>query len=289
MKRKCVMEWLRGKLIYGRRLGIFYRLWKRTEERRVQSLRRVSNPLKKSTPVFLIGCGRSGTNMLTRSLNKSFQVDLFNEDNPAAFENWRIKDLDQISKLIHSTYAKIKIFKPILDTHLAGEYISKFGNSKVIFIFRNYYDVINSSVKLFGPDNWPDRVRDWVENDFSEFNAAPPSDRLKESLVSMWHFELSAYGCIALYWYFYNSLYFDLELDHSDRVMLVNYENIALHKKSELRRICRFLRITYFPGMAKDIHASSIHRDPPPSIETSIQAACDKLWEKLHRIAGSSV
>ena len=136
------MDWIQGKIKHGKRLGIPYRLWIRTTDHRIKVLRRLSNPLKHSTPVFLLGCGRSGTNMLSRSLGKSFQVDLYNEDHPAAFEKWRIKDLATIERLSHSGFARIKLFKPILDTHMAHVFLSYFPGSKIVFIFRHYRDVI---------------------------------------------------------------------------------------------------------------------------------------------------
>src|SRR5688500_17650022 len=54
--------------------------------------RRWHNPRAVSMSVFLIGCGRSGTNMVTRRLARSWQVDFYNEDHPAAFENYLLRD-----------------------------------------------------------------------------------------------------------------------------------------------------------------------------------------------------
>ena len=45
---------------------------------------------------FIVGCGRSGTNMLADLFSRSWRVELFNEDHPAAFENRRLLPFQQI-------------------------------------------------------------------------------------------------------------------------------------------------------------------------------------------------
>ena len=261
-----------------RLFGMPYHLWKKY---RVAILSRLNNPYKKSMPVFLIGCGRSGTNMLTKGLAKSFQIKLYNENHPAAFEDFRVKDFTAIEQLNKTGYIWIKLYKPILDTHLARKYLSHFQNAKIIFIFRHYDDVINSSIKLFGPDNWPTRVKNWITNDFAEFASASPPDITKEYIQNRWHKNLSSPNAIALYWLFYNRLYFDLGLNHNERVILIRYEDIVTKPNIEFHKLCKFLGIKYSDDMIEGIFSSSIKRNTSPEIEPSLRKDCDHLLEKL--------
>jgi hypothetical protein len=278
---ELIMKAIQNKLKYGRLLGIPYRLWEKSASQRKEALRRWSNPEKKSTPVFLLGCGRSGTNMLSRSLGKSFQVELFNEDHPVAFERWRIRDFATIAELSASGYAQVKLYKPILDTHLARGYLSYFQNGKIIFIFRHFPDVINSSIKHFGRDNWLGRVTSWIENDFAEFAGAPLPPATRKYVEARWHKDLSAESANALYWLLYNRLYFDLDLDQNQNVMLVKYENVVARPDLELQKLCNFLEIKYSSNMIARIFSTSIKRSQSPLIEPSILSACDDLWRKL--------
>jgi hypothetical protein len=275
------MKAIQDKLKYGRVLGIPYRFWKITAHHRVETIRRLSNPYKKSTPVFLVGSGRSGTNMLSGGLGKSYQVELYNEDHPVAFKEWRIKDFPTIEKLNNLGYARIKLYKPILDTHMAPEYLSYFQGAKIIFAFRHFANVIDSSIRHFGLDNWPSRVSGWIENDFAEFASAPPPEVTQKFIRARWNNNLSAESSIALYWLFYNRLYFDLGLDQNENAVLMKYENIVAEADIEFRKLCKFLDIKYSSGMIKGIFSTSVKPIQLPMIEKSIKNDCDDLWNRL--------
>lgn len=267
--------------MYSRLFGIPYRFCKLTTHYYRSIVRKIDNPQRSITPVFLIGCGRSGTNMVLDSLGKSFQVDVFNEDHPAAFEKWRLKDFSIIENLNRDGYAKIKLYKPILDSHLARNFLVNFQESKIIFVFRHYSDVINSSIKYFGKDSWPIRVEQWVKNDFAEFASAPPPDSTIMLIKARWHNDMSTEDSIGLYWLFYNSLFFDLGLHKNNRVVLVKYENIVTQPINDLRKLCQFLGIHYDSKMSKGIFRSSINREPTPILNNLIRNDCDDLWYKL--------
>lgn len=219
--------------------------------------------------------------MLSRGLARSYQVAFYNEDNPAAFDQWRIKDFSTIQQLTETGYAQVKLFKPILDTHMAQKYLSHFGDSKVIFIFRHHFDVINSSIKRFGSDHWPSRVQRWIAHDFAEFASSPPPEHTKKPIRHHWREDLPSQSAIALYWYFYNRLYFDLDLHRNERVMLVKYEDVVTKPESTFRNLCDFTGIPYSSQMVDGIHASSVGRDNTPGITPPVQQECDRLWQKL--------
>lgn len=268
------------KFRFGRVFGIPYRIWVKTTDFRKSSYQRLSNPSGHSIPVFLVGCGRSGTNMVTSQLAKSWQVDSYNEDHPAAFYNWRLRDLTVITKILESGYTRVKLFKPILDTPLSGKLLEIFHDGKILFVFRHFYDVINSAMKR--PDfKWPSRVYNWIKDDFAEFNLVSPPQKTKEFIYSRWSESISPESSIALYWIFYNRLYFDLNLYGDNRVKLINYEKLVQNPTQEIKSICDFLKLCYHPNLSKGVFSSSIRRDQPPKIDRQIQEDCLALWEKL--------
>jgi hypothetical protein len=266
---------------YGRIRGIPYRLWINSESIRKEFVRRLHNPLGGSRPVFLVGCGRSGTNMITRHLARSWQIKLYNEDNSLAFKNWRMRDLRTIKKLVESNYATITLFKPILDTHLSYNLLSYFDQSKIIFAYRYYTDVVRSALKHFGPDNWYSRVKAWVEKDFEEFFPAMIPKNLKDFIIERWYPSMTPETSIALYWLFYNCLYFDLELECNPRVYPVKYENVVLDPTNNYRSICNFLGIRYNPLMADGVYNTSLKHDLLLNIDQRIRDDCEDLWNRL--------
>jgi Sulfotransferase family len=242
---------------------------------------RVNNPTGESKPAFLIGCGRSGTSMLVHQLNKSMRVELYNEDNQAAFEKWRLRDLSVIDRLISDSHANVILFKPILDTYRTGVLMTRYPEAKFIFTFRHFDDVINSSLKRFGQMNRVKHVNSWIQEDFGEFKAMPPPEKSKSAVQALWRPGLTEEDGGALYWFFYNQLYYDLELDQNDRVMLVRYESVVSEPERHFDALCRFLGLPYENVLAEGVFSSSIRREAAPEIDPEIRSACEALWWRL--------
>ncbi|HZD56300.1 MAG TPA: sulfotransferase domain-containing protein [Anaerolineales bacterium] len=250
-------------------------------EVRKELRRRWHNPSRTSTPVFIVGCGRSGTSMLLKQLGKSWKVEYFNENHPEAFDNWRLKDLGSIDMLIRATSAPIVIFKPILNTSQANDFLSFYPSAKILFCFRHYDDVINSSIKKFGLENRIGHVRSWIFNDFAEFSFAPPPNETKSLISSRWRPSLSPESGAALYWLFYNRLYFDLGLSGDNRVRLVQYEKVVANPAEGFASVCEFLGMGLETSMLEGIFSSSVRRDNPPDIDPAIRMDCEALWQRL--------
>jgi hypothetical protein len=256
---------------FSRRLdnGIKLKLWQ---------LRRATSEI---TPVFLVGCGRSGTSMVVWQLERLWQVTLYNEDHPLAFDNWRLRDLDTIERLVRESPSPLIVFKPILNTHQSCQFLERFPNGRVIFAFRHYKDVIPSSIKKFGADSRIRHVDDWMRTDFAEFASVPPPAKTKEAIRSLYNPPLNPETGEALYWLFYNRLYFDLGLDADPRVYLQQYEATVIEPVEQLRRLCAFLEIPFQPWMVQGIFRSSVKRDRELPIDQQVRAACDVLYERL--------
>lgn len=260
---------------------LYQRIRQQEQDLRKQVRQRLHNPSGETNPTFLVGCGRSGTSMLVFRLGGSWQVDLFNEDHPAAFLNYRLRPLAEIGRLVGRSHAPVTLFKPILDTHRSVELLEHFPTARLLFCFRHVDDVVNSSLKRFGRENRLNHVRGWMEDDFAELPGPPPPASTKEAVRALWQPDLDPDSGAALFWLFYNRLYFDLELDREPRVTLVRYETLVAEPEQEFRRLCAFLGLHYEPAMAHDVFASSVGRGESPAIEPAIRAACDALWARL--------
>ena len=239
------------------------------------------NPAGHSVPVFLVGCGRSGTSMLVRHLSRSWKTDLYNEDHPGAFQKWRLRELSVVEALLKRTNAPFVLFKPILDTYRTHVLISRFPDAKVIFAFRHFDDVINSSLKRFGISNRLNHVNSWITDDFREFSSAPPPEKTKELVRSKWTPSLTPQSGAALYWLFQNQLFFDLELCLDNRVKLVRYESVVGDSVNEFNKLCQFLGLDFEERIAEGVFSHSVGRDKPPEIDAHIRTDCDALWLRL--------
>lgn len=243
------------------------------------------NPTGASRPVFLIGAGRSGTSMMVLQLGKSWQVDVFNENHPAAFRNWYLEPNPVIARLVAESRAPVALFKPILETYRAQQLLADFPDSRLLFAFRHFDDVIPSSIKKFGPEDRLSHLRAWMADDFQEYAAAPPPPASRNLIRSLWRPDCTAEDAAALFWLFTNRLYFDLGLEGEPRVLPVQYEALATRPEAGLRRICAFLGLAFDARMLEGISKAAVRRSPASALDPDIRTACEDLWAALCRSA----
>jgi hypothetical protein len=242
---------------------------------------RLKNPTGRTMPVFLVGCGRSGTSMLLHHLSRSGSVVSYNEDNEAAFEAYRLRPLDEIAALVDQTYARAAIFKPVLTTPHSREYLLRFPGARLIFVYRNFFDVVNSSVKRFGPADRLAHVNGWMDDNFGEFAPIAAPEPAKLAVRELWKPSLGPESAAAIYWLFHNRLYFDLDLHRDKRVKLIGYESLVANASSEMKAVCDFLHLGFEPDMVDGIRTTSVGRDAQPVLDGDIETACEALWGQL--------
>ena len=261
------------------------RLLAKQNEMKKDRLRRRNNPSGTSLPVFLVGCGRSGTSMFIWQLDKSWQIKLYNEDHPAAFDEYRLRDFHVVARLTEESIAPFTLFKPILDTVQTMELLDHFPGSKAIFAFRHYTDVINSSLKKFGTYNRINHVKGWMTEDFAEFDVCPPPEASKAVVRELWQDDLSPEEGAALYWLFYNRLYYDLGLHNDPRTILIRYETLVTEPREQFEKVIAFLDAEFEEKMVEGVHAKSINKNDPPPLRPAIMTACEELYEKMSQHA----
>jgi hypothetical protein len=126
-------------------------------------------------------------------------------------------------------------------------------------------------------------VKDWIEQDFAEFASAPPPPAAQELIRSQWKPSLNPESAIALYWLFYNRLFFDLGLDRNPDAHLIQYEAMVTDPETEFVSICKFLEIKYDPEMIAGINTASIRKDRQPEIEAQIVTCCEEALARLNQ------
>jgi hypothetical protein len=219
--------------------------------------------------------------MLLSRLSKTWQVESYNEDHPAAFENYRLKETGTIAKLVGASRAPLTVFKPILSTTATSRLLGFFPQARFLFVFRHFDDVVRSSQKRFGTENRLSHVRSWMADDFSEFAFAPPPAATRKYLCELWHPDASGETGAALYWLFYNRLFFDLGLNEYDGLRLIQYERIVQSPTRSMMAIAEFLGIQFAPSMSEGIFASSVLHEPVSSIDSEVRTECLELWKRL--------
>ena len=239
---------------------------------------------------FILGSQRSGTNMLNDAFDRDWYCMAFGEDHGLAlgpsYEHdlrWRWRPLDEVSAVFQTCRSPLIIAKPIVESQRALELLEYFADSRIIWAYRHYLDVAQSSIALFGEEASlhnlsavldPTRRTHWFSQELSDetravvkryFDPDRPLPDLK-----------------ALGWFVRNSLFFQFGLDRNPRVTMSNYETLVRDPVTEMRRLYSFLEAD-FPGphVCSHMHQSSVRKGSHIQVSSDVDGLCQRVLKRL--------
>ena len=233
---------------------------------------------------FVVGCQRSGTNMLNRTLDRSLEVDRFDEDDPRAFDLCRVKGREVRDALVNASDARCVLFKPICDSHRLLELFDEHPGSKAIWIYRHYLGVAKSAVEY-----WGDTTKRYIEDLLAgggdwgayQWNSEGVSAATLETIREAAAGGISDYDACVLFWYLRNQTYFDQQLPDNPRVMLVKYEEMVTQPQREFARACAFLGVRFAAASVSRIHTGSVARGGKIEITPRVIHLADEMMSRL--------
>ena len=247
-------------------------------------LHRTPHPGMEKRPVFVVGCNRSGTNMVCGAIGKSphgwdYRESAFS----LAFNGYYLRADWVIESLIRHTPAPIISFGGILDSQFTGDLLTRFQGARATWVYRRYEDVANSCARM----QWADQLKDfarWVAQGEPERLGARGEHISADTIRlfgELFHEDLSKEDSACLYWYLRNQLYFDLNLHLDSRVLIIQYEDTVQNQEIAFRRVFDFLGFPFDIEIIDGIFASSVGKHRVPNISPAIQALCDDLQAQL--------
>ncbi len=252
-------------------------------QRIVKSLKRsllfFTGECGRGVPCFIFGAQRSGTNMVIDILKKSKSTECFDENDEEAFDNYVLRDFNTTSMLVKKSRAKAIIFKPICDSQNAAQILDYFKNSRAVWIYRHYYDNVNSAMK-----NWKDHkylyymLHDHKKARWRIENVSPEDMELVRRYYNV---GISDASTRALVWYLRNRLFFQQKLDENPRVLLINYEKLVDSPNIYFQKIFLFLGLEFFSIYSQNVFRSSIGKNKQPVLDQEIDGLCRNLFDKL--------
>ncbi len=264
------------------------RVW--SEYRLARAKRRYRRHLSeqtKATTAFVLGCQRSGTNMLLRTLGRSLDVDKVEETDRRCFGDCRVMDQDTCAALVARSTARCVVFKPICDSHRALELLTEHPGSKAVWIFRSYQDVANSAVRYWG-DQTLRFIQDLLQGGgdwgVAQWNREKVTVECVRDLQQAASDGLNPHGAAALFWYMRNLTFFDQELENQSATLLVRYEALVAEPTAEFKRLCEFLDIRFDSGMVRGILAKSRSKQSFPPVSLGVQTLCEGMMKRLHNV-----
>ncbi|MCB0170651.1 MAG: sulfotransferase domain-containing protein [Anaerolineae bacterium] len=238
------------------------------------------------TLIFIVGCQRSGTTMLSRTFQRDLRTKIYGELGLSEQNSRRLMPHNKIEQLVLQDLPPVIVAKPLLDSQNIRELLNYFSGAKAVWIYRNYKDVTRSRVKRFSDEGTRKNLaaviglrqdRQWMSENASE--------QVKNVVRRYYSETMSPQDANALYWYVRNSLFFDLSLEYHPKVMLLKYDDLALSPINVMRNVYRFCDVAY-PGdyIVNHIHNQSIGLGKDVGISRDIADICDALWQNMNRV-----
>ena len=230
--------------------------------------------------LFVIGCQRSGTSIMMRVFERDYNSkvymeldEIFRQDEQAM----RLKPLQSVKEIFDNAFTSLIVSKPLLDTQIISSILSFFPDSKAIFIFRHYKDVISSFLKIFGTQTGIKDISPIVQNNFQDWRAQNVSDKISGILKKFYAPNMNPFDAAALFWFARNHLFFDLELNTNPNVLMCKYEDFVTEPLDVFGNI--YKAIDYqFPGkrIIKSVHSRSKGKGKKVSLSPEIESMCKK-------------
>ena len=271
MKRK-VSQLTRLRQGFGRRATRQWKHWRQAVSCRAGNAR----------PLFIVGCQRSGTNMLQQTLDRSPSIWVYNEDNRRAFDNYRIKGLADRRRLIEKAHCAWVVFKPLCDCQNIDRLMDEHPDGKVIWTYRRYQDVANSAIRNFSDDQQLRMIRHAATDEHWNHwlvERMPPDRR--DLVRELYSDKMTIHTAAALKWYLRNEIYFDYQLASRVQARLVCYEQLAQSPQDHFHDIFEFIELPFESRFSSNVVGDSISKNQFPAIDDRVASLCDELMQRL--------
>lgn len=242
-------------------------------------------PCNNTQPVFIMGCGRSGTTMMINIFHRDHQVEALDENDSKIARNFML-ELQKIPQALSTSKASVLIMKPILNSFDASYLLKTYTQSKILWMIRNHRDMIASSMRQFGP-----KVSEYMKNFvmYGEGQNWIVQGMHMETLRLISNLDTSSftpYDWMALVWWSVNRTFVLDKLFECNRVFLVRYESVVQEPESKLKSVYTFLGLEYNKRAARYIHAAAIGKGAEIKLHKQVEDLCQDLTKALLQCVG---
>lgn len=238
--------------------------------------------------LFIVGCQRSGTTLMTRVFRYDLNSKIFGEYSKLSSQDERknrLNPLHLVKDEIYKVKAPLIILKPLVESQNILKLLEYFKGSKALWIYRDYKDVALSNLKKFGMNSGINDLRPIVENNASNWRSDKVQKNVRDIIVSNFSENMNPYDAAVLFWYARNCIYIDLELDNNPNVLLCKYEDLITSPTHIFKKIYKFLNQKYpGPWIHKEIHSKSLSKGQDINLSPEVDQLAKRLLDKLNKI-----
>lgn len=250
--------------------------------------RRLRKKTNKKVILFIVGCQRSGTTLMTKLLEKNINTKIFGEFSELSSidsQKIRLNPLHLVEDVIENSNYPIVVLKPLVESQNLIELLDYFKSSKALWMFRNYKDVASSHIKKWGINNGINNLRPIAMNYVNNWRNENLSEHTRQLVLNYFSEKMNPHDAAALFWYTRNILFFEQGLQKNYEVNLCKYEDLVFNPHIIIKAIYSFIGFNYQEDRSiAMIYSSSVDKGKSFSLSPEIERLCDGLYKKLDTI-----
>lgn len=236
-------------------------------------------------PVLLIfGSQRSGTTLMGEVFAKDLRTAVLQERSAITRPgSLRLRPIEEINEIIKRMPAAFVVAKPLVESQWAPELVAGIEGAKALWMFRQYRDVVNSSLRQFTSQ---------VEGLRIAVSGEPPDWRNERTSVETDSIcrrylkdDMRRADAAALGWYRRNVLFFELGLDSHPQILLVKYEEFVADPERIVRRIYGYCGVDVpVRDVVRDVDRTSVNLGVGIEIDPPIDKLCSTLYQRMNDV-----
>lgn len=245
--------------------------------------------LKNKKILFIVGCQRSGTTLMSDLFEHDMQTKSYGEvskltkDDPA--RQLRLNDWNSVRDILNRDKSPFVVVKPLVESQNLPELLDFFPNSSAVWLYRDYRDVASSFMVAWGKANSIRDLTHIVENTPDNWRTEYVTEETRSIVAQHFSEDMDGHDAAALFWYVRNQIFFDRNLASLDNIMTCHYSEFVLNPTKIMRKIYQFSDVRY-PGdwIAFRVHSNSIKKGKEVNISPEIEELCEKQLDKLNQV-----
>ena len=233
--------------------------------------------------VFIFGCQRSGTTLLGRVFDSDLRSAVLQEINAITGTNessLRLKPFPEVIHILDKIRAPLIVVKPLVESHRAPEILEEIPQSRGIWMFRHYRDVVASNIKRFASQT--EGLKMSISGDPPSWRSEGVSNETRSILNIFYHDDINAADAAALGWYSTNTLFFELQLNKNSRIKLCKYEDFCETPKEIMKGLYSFIGLQYPKwDLTREVDKQSLSLGQAIEINKTIESLCIELQDRI--------
>lgn len=240
--------------------------------------------------VFIFGCQRSGTSITSALLSRLKNVKSYPEtnnpltdlDTSEPHHTIRLNPLEDVKRKIDSNQEKYVVAKPLVESQHARKILDYFPDSKAIWLYRDYQDVVSSMINKWGEENGIPHLKPIIAANQTNWRSELLPPEVQSKILSIYKNGINGADAWGLFWYARNSLLFSQELQKDRRVVILKYQDLVSSSEYIVKAFDELMIGDIDIRSVWDYKTSSIGKGKNVNFSTNVKVSLNSMMDKLN-------